>query len=153
MNTSSRRPYKPYQLVLVDMGDYQYVGETLSFITPQQTFMVRRVPGAPMTLIELPDTKLVTVLDPRIKRYVHYADVTCMDNMPTSFPIDMLRREVAAPVNFDPETGKIEDEYVPSNQAMVAKLTTSQDPQWNLDRWASFGWKLVHRLTERLVQV
>jgi hypothetical protein len=143
---------KPYQLVLVNMGEYQYVGETMGFPLPSHAIMVRKVPSMPATLVELPTSSLVKVLDPKLRRYLHMADIKNVDGIMV-FPIDMLRRECASPVNFNPETCAVDLSMGEDAPMMVAKLTTQRDPQWNLERWKSFGWELEHRLTERFIQV
>lgn len=143
---------KPYQLVLVNMDDYQFVGETMSFPVPGgsgATIMVRKAPGEPATLVELPVTRLVKVLDSRPRRYIHWAEAKCMDGIPTAFPVDMLRREVASPVNFNPETGVIDTTMGWDAPMYVAKVTVLRSALWNMDRWKSFGWVLEPRTSER----
>ena len=41
---------KPYVLVRIQANDYAYIGQLIGFPLPDQTIMVRRVPGHPGTL-------------------------------------------------------------------------------------------------------
>jgi hypothetical protein len=125
--------FKLYQIVQVDRGEYQHLGEVLSFPTPTQTVMVRMVPGHPGTLQEMP-LGLLRATQAKCK-FVHYAKVSG----PGAFPIDMLRRDHAAPVNFDPETGelKLTDG---GESRLIATCTGTRVSPWNLERWKSFGW-------------
>src|SRR5512135_980423 len=94
---------KPYMLVYVKRDHGHYVGEALSFPTPEHTIMVRRIPGHPGTLEEVPLEKIDTITKvPAGRRWIHYA--TCHGR--GAFPWDMLRYDVAAPLNV-----KETDEY------------------------------------------
>jgi len=144
--------FKPYQLVLVNAGEYKYIGEVMSFITPSNTVMVRKAPSMPATLVELDIACIERGLVTNARRYLHFADVKHISG-PAVFPIDMLRREIASPVNFNPETSAIDLSMGVDSPMMVAKLTTVRDALWNYDRWKSFGYEVEHTLTERFVQV
>lgn len=128
---------KPYLLVRVRMPDYQYIGETMGFPMPEGTIMVRRVPGHPGTLEELRVTQVEPIDGSHRQRWVHYARVAGA----YSFPIDMLRRENASPVNFDPETGQRLKGVEPDEPLTIAKVTDRKIYDWNEARWSSFGWK------------
>src|SRR5690606_17606320 len=119
---------------------------------PEQTIMVRRVPGFPGTLEELP----ISALEHHVRgyRYVHYAVVSGFG----SFPEDMLRYDRAAPVNFK-LVGRHElsggVEAVRFSVAMgerlwIAKASSIYSPDWTYERWASFLWCCKHQHTERL---
>lgn len=99
--------FKPYQLVYVSepnvdvqSGMHRYVGEVLSFVTPDDTIMVRRVPGFPGSLVELP----IGYLQPCTwsKPCVNVAAVEGKGY----FPMDMLRYDSCVPVNFDIADGR-----------------------------------------------
>lgn len=132
--------FKPYDLVLVDEGDYTYIGEVMSMVTPEQTLMVRRVPGHPGTLEEQPVTKLRKWAG-RI-RGVSYA----IAKGPGQFPVEMLRYDMAVPVNFrllDTNFGTAVEmlEGHKDEELMVAMvMPTGRYTEWTSARWSSFLW-------------
>lgn len=129
-----------YDTVLVQHEDYQHFGEVFSRPTPTSTIMVRMVPGHPGTLKEM---HICKVKESRERlRWVHYAEVYG----PGYFPIDMLRRDNAAPVNFDPQTMHI-DESFGFAFLCVAYASPLRKPHWNKLRWHSFGWSLKEAAT------
>lgn len=161
-----RNSLRPFTLVWVNereartpLGDVQYVGEVMSWrIPPDGTYMVRRVPGHPGTLVELPERCLsrMTNKGPGSMRYVHYAVVAGHG----SFPVDMLRYDNCTPVNFDIEwseagaaTIKRKDNGI--GPLLVAKAApTLTFGRWTEARWESFGWSLrpvqAHSIDERI---
>lgn len=75
---------KPYVQVVVDAGDYHYIGQAISYPTPEQTIMVRRVPDDPSTMEEMKISKLSA---PGCKyNYVHYAVVGGRGSFPVDHP-------------------------------------------------------------------
>lgn len=142
--------FKPYSFVRVQQDGYSYIGEVLSFETPEHTLMVRRVPGHPGTLEEMPVSKLSHT--DRRPKYVHYASVAGRG----SFPVDMLRYEFAAPVNFlliENEAGiqTMIDHSFGIDELLVATATdTHHQRAWTPERWSSFLWGLREIKTERL---
>jgi hypothetical protein len=142
---------KPYLLVMVE-GDegHRYIGQTMTFPLPEGTIMVRRVPGHAGTLIELPVSALKVLPNQERRRFVQYAKVSGHG----SFPWDMLRRENAVPVNFDPETLEIDPAFkitvlLGDDARLIAKVTDGHTALWNYERWRSFGWEVEHIITER----
>lgn len=136
--------HKLYAIVLVRHPGYHHFGEILSRVTPKGTYMVRMVPGHPGTLREMPGDKLMGTAA-RIK-YVHYAQVIQGVGV---FPIDMLRYDHCAPLNFDPETLKI-DPLFGFEHPVVARASDRKDPDWTHERWGSFTWGVQHLSTDKL---
>lgn len=150
--------FAPYQLVEVTVQDHnaeggrrRFVGEVMSFVTPEDTIMVRRIPGHPGTLEELPITQLA--IPSRKYRYVHYAVVKGNG----SFPVDMLRYDSCVPVNFtleeaysgmkaklDPATS------APGDDLVVADVSEHRLPRFTKERWRSFLWFVKELRTERI---
>lgn len=150
MVIKSQRQLAPYDIVKVQTSyGATFYGEAMSFPVPGErgadpTIMVRRVPGDPRTLEEF---KLHRVTHyPKRPRYVHYAIVKGTG----SFPLDMLRYEFAAPVNFDlileypyyRFSGRDETDLI------IAYASPLIRPRWTNDRWRSFGWELTPLKTE-----
>jgi hypothetical protein len=125
---------KLYDIVIVRHPDYRHYGEILSLRIPDDTFMVRMVPGHPGTLCQIPAARLMPAN--KIK-WVHYAEV----NGHGSFPIDMLRYDFAAPLNFSPETKKVNHSFGFDGMVVVT-ATCHRNPRWTTDRWASFNWSI-----------
>jgi hypothetical protein len=132
---------KLYDIVIVDRGDFRHYGEILSRRTPTDTFMVRMVPGHSGTLLEVPATTLQAT-DVRL-RWVHYAQVSG----PGAFPVDMLRRDHAAPLNFNLDTLEIVPNFGFDNKLIIATASAHRKPIWNYMRWQSFGWRCCHEVT------
>lgn len=126
---------KLYDIVIVQRDGFRHFGEILSRITPKNTFMVRMVPGHSGTLIETPADKLCAT-DQRI-RWIHYAQVDGRG----SFPIDMLRYDFAAPLNFDPVTKEIDPSFG-FTDLIVCQASGRGHPTWAQGRWNSFLWGL-----------
>lgn len=137
------RKFKLYEIVLVQHPDYVHFGEVLSRTTPNNTYMVRMVPGHPNTLAEIAADKMLHTNGGL--KYVHYAAVVGAG----SFPVDMLRYDHCAPLNFDLETGKIDPDYG-FDERVVARATARKDPQWTTARWSSFLWGIRPLHTEKL---
>jgi hypothetical protein len=129
---------KPNTLVFADLREtegYAFIGEVMSFPTPERTAMVRRVPGHPGTLVELPLANLVTDRSIRAYKWVHYAKAEGRG----SFPVDMLRYDRAAPVNFTIKDGKpVLNEG--ETELIIATMTRFRSEPWTKARWASFMW-------------
>jgi hypothetical protein len=140
---------KPYQFVIVQREAYSHIGEVMSFETPDQTAMVRRAPGHPGTLEEVPIALLRPVA---VKpRYVHYAEVSGWG----SFPLDMLRYDVAAPVNFmvKETEGLLKAVTYPDfeeDRLIIAHASHEAHPSWTVERWMSFIWVVRELTTEKL---
>ncbi len=133
----------PYQLCLVDKGDYKYVGQIISRETPDHTIMVRRVPDDPATMEEMHISELS--LPGGKYKYVHYALVSGRSGVPerdsSYFPVDMLRYDWAAPQNFS-----VDDNGAHLNEGetefIIGKVGERPYPQWTPARWSSFGWTI-----------
>ena len=144
---------KPNMMVSVDHGDYSHIGEVMSYSTPDGTAMVRMVPGHPGTLEEMGIECLsLPVAKPH---KVHYAQVTCRWARPMAFPVDMLRYDNAAPVNFSIKDGvPVVDPSFGLVGFWVATTTPRSNPRpWTPQRWRSFGWELEEKHTELLTPV
>lgn len=142
---------KPYQLVqvrvedAVERGVRTYLGEVMSYTTPDNTIMVRRVPGHPGTLDELPVGQL-TLIQPKLKRVrISYAQVGGSG----SFPLDMLRYDSCVPVNFrlvphEEVLNRLVPVVDPAfgwEGAVVARVTALGYRQgFTVARWSSFLW-------------
>jgi hypothetical protein len=145
----------PNMLVKVQLKERFYIGEAMSFETPDRTAIVRRVPGHPGTLEEMP----VGILSkPLYKpRWVHYATAEMLEPH-TCFPVDMLRYDVAVPVNFrlgdncfDDSHNVLVDERMGLTGLVVATTTTSKAQKaWTPERWHTFGWHVQPLRTERI---
>jgi hypothetical protein len=142
--------FKPYQLVTVDAGEYKYVGQIIS--NPfEDRVMVRRVPDDPATMEEM----TLSSLKPTDRKYkwVSYASVMGKGQ----FPVDMLRYDMAAPVNFKlvedrwggltrPELTT--DEY--GHELIVATVSETKSRDWTQGRWNSFLWSCKPLKTLRI---
>jgi hypothetical protein len=137
---------KPWMLVEVKHEDYSHIGEVMSLPIPDGTIMVRLVPGHPGTLQELKISQLTALKNQTKRRWIHYAEVSGKG----SFPVGMLSRDHASAVNFNLETLKIYD-VLP--KLLVAKVTETKLPNWNIERWESFGWTCKPIHTEKYLQV
>jgi hypothetical protein len=159
--------FKPYQIVVVNRnrlpsgicqgGRYSHFGEVMSFPVPPAspgapvTVMVRRVPGHPGTLEELPIEALSRAN--RITR-VHYARVAGVGQ----FPVDMLRYDFAAPVNFsidvvgDPGFERVVTTIDPKHGldglwVATAAATRRGGDAFTAARWQSFLWRVLETKT------
>ena len=125
--------------------------QTMRELSAVPTIMVRRVPGHPGTLQELP-LGIVSELDaPRNKwKYVSYAYVSRRGSHPFDmFPVDMLRYDCCAPLNFalaeDSSYGGVRADLDPQfgfDRLVVAKVCERKYGRWTERRWESFGWTL-----------
>jgi len=151
--------FKPHQLVTVQEDGYSYTGEVMSFVTPENTIMVRRVAGHPGTLEEMPVDKIKPhAFERKRSLFVHYASVSGRG----SFPVDMLRYDFASPVNFRLVTlpdGRVRAEHLANAQGddgmlLIATVSDKRDAEsfgvWCPARWSSFLWGLEPMFTEQL---
>lgn len=143
--------FRPNQIVHVKRADYSHYGEVMSFITPAGTLMVRRVPGHPGTLEELPAEQILPLDGPKPTK-VHYARVGGI--LGSSFPVDMLRYEFASPVNFELyEDGhrtlaRLLEGFDGIEGLWVATCTArGAASAWTPARWDSFLWSIMDRRT------
>jgi len=160
--------FKPYQLAWVTIrtnnvegGERRYVGEVMSYpvppvlernASPEATIMVRRVPGHPATLEELPLSTLAP-LDAKMS-FVHYARVRGAGE----FPEDMLRYDSAVNVNFalvprPTWQGGCTTRVLPEfglEGLWIARVTKTQYAGWAIARWNSYLWRLEEKQTEQL---
>jgi hypothetical protein len=149
---------KPHQLVDVRVkahaegGEYHFIGEVISFATPEGTIMVRRIPGQAHTMQEYPLADL-TKVENRNYRYVHYAAVKGMG----SFPTDQLRYDRCVPVNFHLVKAFSGDKAVIDTTAdwqdgacIVARVSETMVPDWTIARWSSFMWGCRNFRTDKL---
>lgn len=149
---------KPYTLVHVNLRmtlGYQFIGEVMSFPIPNgvepETVMVRRAPGHPGTLIEVPVSALSAVEKGRTK-FIHYAAVADSprraEREDPMFPVDMLRYDCAAPVNFevraDDYHGTVatvaDEQFGFGKERVIACVSAHRDPDraFCKERWGSF---------------
>jgi hypothetical protein len=149
--------FKPYDIVWVTREDYAHYGEVISYPFPESNdkpdeinrIMIRNVPSDSTTLEEVP----LSILSlPRGKvKWVQYAEVSGQ----FEFPIDMLRYESAAPVNF-----KLAEEFsggrdrlkiimkepkitLPTtDKLIIARGSELKSWKWTTGRWNSFSWRI-----------
>lgn len=144
-------PFPLYSIVLVDRGDFRHYGQILSRPTPTDTYMVRMVPGHPGTLKEMPLARLQPPQAGIKIRWVHYA----MIDGRGSFPVDMLRYDYAAPVNFEliEDDDRLQVKIDPtfgSKDMIIARASHERLPRWTDARWNSFLWGVRTMHTEEL---
>jgi hypothetical protein len=157
---------KPYALVVVERHiagfTYRHIGEVMSFPIDNQvrgapqTVMVRRVPAHPKTLDELHVTTLSAPISK--PKFVHYAEVsdTMLRRGFGSFPVDMLRYEMAAPVNFKLVEhdvfvkAELLADFLNEQCFLIAHANAKKTPQWSEARWKSFGWNLEPLHSEKI---
>jgi hypothetical protein len=144
---------KPYLLVYVQKDGYSHIAQTMSYSTPTNTIMVRRVPGFPGTLEEIRVDQVSPHPVGKSFKYIHYATVAGVG----SFPVDMLRYDSAAPVNFT-----LEEKFTGPHAVMlpgmdfgegliVADVSDRSMHSWTNERWRSFLWSVRPLWTEKLV--
>jgi|SRR5215831_10021859 len=134
---------KPYDLVVVKADGYSYLGQVISHPINDETIMVRRVPDDPATVESM---KLTNLAKPTIKyKWVHYATVAGMG----TFPVDMLRYDFAAPVNFKLVEDRWGDLTKPEltteeygKDLIIASASELKSARWTPDRWRSFIWSI-----------
>lgn len=152
----SFQKFKPHtQAILKHPEQYHHVCEVLSFPFVDEDnverIMVRRVPGIEVTLEKVPTTWL-TPAQAKYK-YIHFAKVWGTGY----FPVDMLRYDACAPMNFDVVTrdespyiatlligGMAEKLFGPefTDAFIVAHATVTKPVFWTGARWESFGWHI-----------
>lgn len=146
--------FRPYEIVWVTQpskfaegGSYSFAGEVMSHVIPGNTIMVRRVPGHPGTLEELPIANLARVdRKHRDYKWVVYAKAQGFGQ----FPVDMLRYDNCAPMNF-----RIEENFVGPKAVIdpvhgfdfpiVARALAVQESRhfcFTEARWQSFLWRI-----------
>lgn len=132
---------KPWNIVFVTMPQGRtFIGELVSFPTPDGSIMIRQVPGIAATLLEIPVSaveRLATGF-----HWVHYAEIRGKGDI----PLDMLRYDSAVPFNFtiDEETGayKLDEGQPEDTPLIVASLGRYKFvPPFTPKRWESFGWR------------
>jgi len=134
----SRSYLKPGKLVLVSHpGETRrFHGEVMSFPTPDDTIMVRQFPTFPGTLIEVPLSNI------ECESKVKYLNFAYVDGR-GFFPADMLRYDVAVPLNFtiDSDGRAVLDPIWEGTRLMVGKATDTKTEQaFTVARWSSFNW-------------
>lgn len=135
------KPLVPYQLATIlntDISKRRRVVQIISKPTPDNTIMVRMVPGEPTTMIQLPiegiehvnEKKPLTLAFP----YLHVAEVDCSGMV---FPEDMLRYDNAALFDHTmiEQSGQRQTEKV--HVYCFARNRTTLP--WTVKRWESFG--------------
>jgi hypothetical protein len=120
-------------------------------LTPEDTYMVRRVPMYPGTLVELPRSALSR--DELKGKWVHYAEVHGVGQ----FPLDMLRYDWASPVNFTFDGKDRHGSPLPLHNPsfgftglVIATVGATQKARWTPERWRSFMWHIKPMHTERI---
>lgn len=136
------KPPKPFDLVIVDHYDYKHIGQVISNPHGDGQISVRMVPDDPSTMKVVLEKQLTK---PLLKyKWVHYAKVSGR----FSFPVDMLRYDYAAPVNF--QITQTDHGYKASmprdwdSELVIAKCTELLNPSWTVLRWNSFSWNITH---------
>lgn len=142
---------KPWQLVRVtvedscESGRRSFIGQTVSYPTPNNTIMVRTVPGMEATAKEFNiDANAVTPV--KGFRWLQLAVVMGRG----SFPVDMLRYDSCVPVNFRIELQDGMHRVVMDEghtEMLVADVTETRMPRWTAARWSSFLWGIRHHST------
>lgn len=144
---------KPYDLVIVQHEDYAHIGQVISMPIGDGTIQVRMVPDDPCTTVNIALDKLRNP-DGKYK-WVHYAKVSGQFD----FPVDMLRYDFAAPVNFtigEGELGQITTQFrstpgLPEwKDLIIARCTRTKQTQWTPARWASFSWQIEEIKTAKI---
>lgn len=136
--------WKPYDLCRVQRPDYAHAGEIISRPYKSdagvEVVQVRRVVNDCRTVEEMP-TSILHQLTYKPK-YVHYATVSGVGY----FPVDMLRYDYAAPVNFtihEDDFGRITTTLAEGETELtIATVSDRSQPNWTSARWASFLWKV-----------
>jgi hypothetical protein len=147
---------KPYDLVWVkvatkhaEQGSYSYIGQVISYEYDSGKIKVRRTPGHSGTMEEQLVTNLSLPTSGPKHRYVEYAEVEGFGQ----FPVDMLRYDSCAPVNFALETDDrfefdrikavIDESFGFTKTLIVSKASTkASGAHWTPERWKSFGWRI-----------
>ena len=136
--------YKPWTFVMVSTPDKQvegyrrrFIGELVSFPTPDGSIMVRTIPGIAATAIEVP-LDWIGERIPRKRVYLRFAEVSGLG----TFPSDMLRYDMAVPANFTITADG--DAVLEEGYEKLVVVTAAQYKHMDAftpARWASFGWK------------
>lgn len=140
---------KPSELAYLQKGQDRHICEIMSFATPTNTVIVRRVPGHAGTLEEVHIDALSEVERPKRFKWMHYAIVQGR----SQFPVDMLRYDGCVPVNFSLQEHKYGtkaqiDEVFGMKELLVAAISERKAEPWTYDRWSSFMWVARHIKTE-----
>lgn len=142
---------RPYQHVLVTDPVYRWksVGEIISHPYRGEV-MVRRIPGDPCTMEELPISDLSPV---HPVRWVHYIELTWHES--ARFPIEEMSGDCAQPANFYLDI--LDKNYGPqvimkddSKKPVIAVTSTNYYngmQVWSPNVWAHKGWsgKIIFR--------
>jgi hypothetical protein len=138
------KPLVPYQLATIlntDISKRRRVVQIISRPTPENTIMVRMVPGEPTTMIQLPIEGIEHVNEKKPlsfpEPYLHVAEVDCNRMV---FAEDMLRYDNA--FLFD-HTLNEESEDRPDKPVHVYRLFRARTiSPWTIKRWNSFGMSI-----------
>lgn len=144
---------KIYDLVVVSHEDYSHLGQIISkplaLVDRPATVMVRMVPDDPTTMEEVEISRLRA---PNGKsKWVHYAKVFGPERR--VFPVDMLRYDFAAPVNFSIDINgyaHLDEEQDYGTDLIIANCTEHKATFWTDARWASFGWGISYLKTLKI---
>lgn len=131
--------FKPYDQVIVKCDGYSFCGQVITYPIGEGTIMVRRVPDDPSTMEEMPIDSLSRT-NKSDYRWVHYATI----NGRGVLPVDMLRYDFAAPVNFRLGSNQYREveKLSPGDEELIIARCTSRmgvNP-WTDGRWRSFSW-------------
>lgn len=140
---------KPWSTVFVEMpvSKRRFIGELVSFPTPEGTIMVRQAPGIAATMIEVP---VSAITGPNAGyNWLHFAEISGKG----ALPVDMLRYDYAAPFNFtfDEESGlcTLEPGFEDGPLVLVACGRYKHVPAFTPKRWESFQWECKPFKVER----
>lgn len=157
------KEFKPHSIVVVQQEGYKHYGEIASprvaaalqdnGIVKPAYYNVLRVPGERATVEEVPERRIEMPSTVRRSFRVHYAAVSSrFARRPhAGFPVDMLRYDFAAPLNFhlvdDQVTGGVTcvldkgfEEW--GADLVIASCTQRVNGAWTADRWDSFMWSV-----------
>jgi hypothetical protein len=137
-----------------------FIGEVVSYPTPDSTIMVRAIPGMPGTMVEVPCDAVIQSAPSYA--VIHYAKVA--PNLAIGvrlFPVDMLRYDHAVPVNFmlteEPERAELDAwgcEWPTGSPLIVAAASNAKrNSPFHPGQWQSFGWECVPYYVEDLRKV
>lgn len=117
---------------------------------------IRTTFGDPTSFKEVPVLSLKNVHKQKKTIYLHHAIAKGI----THFPEDMLRYDNCQVDVLSDQT--FVDNYCPKidthlfrqqTEIYVVKVSTNKKPQWTVDRWASFGWRITPTSTKEFKKV
>ena len=156
--------FKPCQFAMLDNPiGYHHPVEVMSFITPDNTYMVRRVVSHPGTLEEVHVNRLTPMSwRPGKVTYLEVSSVVNPRGRRLPFPVDMLRYDCAAPLNFklEPrivggydtgwEASDVDTSFGFEGLVVAIASPAGRVVAGTVERWNSFSWGVKYIATEVL---